>query len=63
MPMFDMLTDASYSGDRIASYCGSLTERPELLRLELPSRRYRVQSLIIDPDAETQFMLERLLPE
>ncbi|MFD5922693.1 Imm21 family immunity protein [Kitasatospora sp. NPDC058201] len=58
-----VLTDAAYSGTRIADHTGSPTEIPELIRVELPSGRYRVQSLIIDPDPETQWMLERLLPE
>ncbi|MFD5322889.1 hypothetical protein [Streptomyces sp. NPDC127092] len=33
------------------------------LRVELAPRRYRVQSLFLEPDPDTQFMLERLLPE
>ncbi|MEU8761065.1 Imm21 family immunity protein [Streptomyces sp. NPDC048659] len=49
-----VLTDASYEADRML---GS-----EVLRVELDPGRYRVQSLVVEPDPDTQFMLERLVP-
>ncbi|MER8042906.1 Imm21 family immunity protein [Streptomyces sp. NPDC094032] len=58
-----VLTDAFYEGDRILGCLGDGRERVEAVRVELPVRRYRVQSLVVEPDPDTQFMLERLLPE
>ncbi|MFF0476443.1 Imm21 family immunity protein [Streptomyces sp. NPDC004284] len=58
-----VLTDAVYEAGRILDSLRD-TQRPaEALRVELPPGRYRVQSLVVDPDPNTQFMLDRLLPE
>ncbi|MFD4321445.1 hypothetical protein [Streptomyces sp. NPDC058548] len=58
-----VLADAAYEADRILGSLRDAHRPAEALRVELPPGRYRVQSLIIDPDPDTQFMLERLLPE
>ncbi|MFD5766192.1 Imm21 family immunity protein [Streptomyces sp. NPDC127049] len=58
-----VLADAAYEGDRILDSLRDAQQPAEALRVELPPGRYRVQSLIVDPDHKTQFMLERLLPE
>ncbi|MFB7513141.1 Imm21 family immunity protein [Streptomyces sp. NPDC056144] len=57
-----VLTDAAYEADRILSSLRN-TQKPEALHVELPPGRYRVQSLTVEPDPHTQFMLQRLLPE
>ncbi|MFE1576595.1 hypothetical protein [Streptomyces fradiae] len=58
------LTDAACDGDRgLGSLHGPQQEPAEALRVRLPSRRYRVQSLTVAPDPDTEFRLERLLPE
>ncbi|MGW4777237.1 Imm21 family immunity protein [Streptomyces filamentosus] len=58
-----VLADAAYEADRILGSLQDAQRPAETLRVELPAGRYRVQSLTVDPDATTQFMLERLLPE
>lgn len=59
-----VLADAAYEPDRILGSLRDAQQRPvEAFRVELPSGRYRVQSLTIDPDPNSQFMLDRLLPE
>ncbi|MEU2182109.1 Imm21 family immunity protein [Streptomyces thermolilacinus] len=58
-----VLTDAAYEAERILDSLRDAQRPAEALRVELPPGRYRVQSLIIDPDPNTQFMLERLLSE
>ncbi|MFB7939235.1 Imm21 family immunity protein [Streptomyces sp. NPDC056049] len=58
-----VLADAAYEGDRILDSLQDAQQPAEALRVELSPGRYRVQSLIVDPDPKTQFMLERLLPE
>ncbi|MGY3336434.1 hypothetical protein ACVW0K_002533 [Streptomyces filamentosus] len=58
-----VLADAAYEADRILGSLQDAQQPAEMLRVELPAGRYRVQSLIVDPDATTQFMLERLLPQ
>ncbi|MFJ7065563.1 Imm21 family immunity protein [Streptomyces sp. NPDC101115] len=58
-----VLTDAAYETDRILDSLRDTQQPAEALRVELSPGRYRVQSLIIDPDPNSQFMLERLLPE
>ncbi|MFD3997493.1 Imm21 family immunity protein [Streptomyces sp. NPDC058583] len=58
-----VLADAAYEADRILGSLRDAHRPAEALRVELPPGRYRVQSLTIDPDPDTQFMLERLLPE
>lgn len=58
-----VLADAAYEADRILGSLRDVQQQPEALRVELPPGRYRVQSLTVDPDPHTQFMLERLLPE
>ncbi|MFV2117068.1 Imm21 family immunity protein [Streptomyces sp. Act-28] len=58
-----VLADAAYEADRILDSLQDAQQPAEALRVELSPGRYRVQSLIVDPDPKTQFMLERLLPE
>ncbi|MEV4949271.1 Imm21 family immunity protein [Streptomyces sp. NPDC053755] len=58
-----VLADAAYEAGRILGSLKDARQRAEALRVELSPGRYRVQSLIIDPDPRTRFMLERLLPE
>ncbi|MFE6225143.1 Imm21 family immunity protein [Streptomyces sp. NPDC057854] len=59
-----VLADVAYEADRILCSLRDAQQRPaEAFRVELPSGRCRVQSLTIDPDPNTQFMLDRLLPE
>ncbi|GGU86921.1 hypothetical protein GCM10010275_23400 [Streptomyces litmocidini] len=58
-----VLADAAYEADRILGSLRHAQQPAEALRVELSPGRYRVQSLVVDPDPETQFMLERLLPE
>ncbi|KOG06828.1 hypothetical protein ADK34_41485 [Streptomyces viridochromogenes] len=58
-----VLADAAYEAERIVDSLRSTQQPVEALRVELPPRRYHVQSLTIDPDPETRFMLDRLLPE
>ncbi|MFG3345450.1 Imm21 family immunity protein [Streptomyces sp. NPDC048018] len=58
-----VLADAAYEADRILGSLRHAQQPAEALRVELSPGRYRVQSLIVDPDPKTQFMLERLLPE
>ncbi|GGR21196.1 hypothetical protein GCM10010282_11570 [Streptomyces roseolus] len=58
-----VLADAAYEADRILDSLQDAQQPAEALRVELSPGRYRVQSLIVDPDPNTQFMLERLLPE
>ncbi|MFI5527603.1 Imm21 family immunity protein [Kitasatospora sp. NPDC051853] len=56
-----VLTDAAYDGEHILGL-DDTEQQPELIRLELPAGRYRVQSLLLEPDPESSFQLERLLP-
>ncbi|MFD7068017.1 Imm21 family immunity protein [Streptomyces sp. NPDC059913] len=58
-----VLADAAYEAGRILGSLQDAQQPAEALRVELSPGRYRVQSLIVDPDPKTQFMLERLLPE
>ncbi|MEU8538415.1 Imm21 family immunity protein [Streptomyces sp. NPDC048717] len=58
-----VLTDAAYEADRIAASLRDADGPAEAIRVELPPRRYRVQSLIVDSDPMSRFMLERLLAE
>ncbi|MFC8794110.1 Imm21 family immunity protein [Streptomyces cinereoruber] len=58
-----VLADAAYEADRILDSLRGAGQPAEALRVEVPPGRYRVQSLVVDPDPNTQFMLERLLPE
>ncbi|WP_189829680.1 Imm21 family immunity protein [Streptomyces zaomyceticus] len=58
-----VLADAAYEADRILASLRDAHRPAEALRVELPPGRYRVQSLTIDPDPNTRFMLDRLLPE
>ncbi|MFF2571755.1 Imm21 family immunity protein [Streptomyces sp. NPDC058084] len=58
-----VLTDAAYEADRVLDSLRAAQQPAEALRVELPPGRYRVQSLTIDPDPKTRFLLERLLPE
>ncbi|MGA5870693.1 Imm21 family immunity protein [Streptomyces cinereoruber] len=58
-----VLADAAYEADRILDSLRGARQPAEALRVEVPPGRYRVQSLVVDPDPNTQFMLERLLPE
>ncbi|WP_380286516.1 Imm21 family immunity protein [Kitasatospora purpeofusca] len=58
-----VLTDASYSGARIADHIGNPGRVRELVRVDLPFGRYRVQSLIVGPVSENRWMLERLLAQ
>ncbi|WP_306326198.1 Imm21 family immunity protein [Streptomyces venezuelae] len=58
-----ILADAAYEADRILDSLRQAQRPAEALRVELSPGRYRVQSLIVDPDPKTQYMLERLLPE
>ncbi|WP_195911341.1 Imm21 family immunity protein [Streptomyces kaniharaensis] len=50
-----LLTDASYEGERI-------TGSGEYLPVELTPGRYRAQSMTVEPDENTAFLLVRLLP-
>ncbi|MGW2400096.1 Imm21 family immunity protein [Kitasatospora sp. NPDC001664] len=56
-----VLTDAGYDGERILGL-DETQQSPELVRIELPAGRYLVQSLLVEPDPESAFYLERLLP-
>ncbi|MFD8639530.1 Imm21 family immunity protein [Streptomyces zaomyceticus] len=58
-----VLADAAYEADRILASLRDAHRPAEALRVELPAGRYRVQSLTVDPDPNTRFMLDRLLPE
>ncbi|MGA5493123.1 Imm21 family immunity protein [Streptomyces cinereoruber] len=58
-----VLTDSACDGDRILDCSRDARQPVETLRVELPRRRYRVRSLVVEPDPETQLVLERLLPE
>lgn len=62
-----VLTDAADDGDRILGHLRDARgvrqpQGPEVLRVEVPSGRYLVQSLLVEPDPDTRFMLERLSP-
>lgn len=56
-----VLTDAGYDGERILGL-DEAQQSPELIRLELPTGRYLVQSLLFEPDPDSEFYLERLVP-
>ncbi|MFJ2786178.1 MULTISPECIES: Imm21 family immunity protein [unclassified Streptomyces] len=58
-----VLADAAYEGDRVIGSLRDTQRQAEALRVELLPGHYQVQSLTIDPDPTTQFMLDRLLPE
>ncbi|MFD0277852.1 Imm21 family immunity protein [Kitasatospora sp. NPDC127111] len=50
-----LLTDASYEGERIVS-------SGEYLPVDLVPGRYRAQSLTVEPDEDSAFLLVRLVP-
>ncbi|MFC8454023.1 Imm21 family immunity protein [Kitasatospora sp. NPDC057223] len=55
-----VLTDAGYDGGHIRGL--DYADPPELVRVTIPAGRYLLQSLLIQPDPESEYYLERLLP-